>query len=269
VSATSPASEFSTTYDFRGVAQTTLQLLGESGSRAWVNSFGWSNRSRIDTPAARVDANARVAMNYLAERLGTDLFAAGNAPLQIVHPDDPQAGSRRPKLFTRGPFYAGKGVSIFPDGPDDATDNAASAFSLHAVAHAVGHALVDSTSRLLYRGEAGTLNEGIAELIGRGATRSATGRDAAVWPTPSGPAGSDPFLITRIVEAAAQRAAADGMSIRPGLERVFLRATAFMLPADATLQMARAATLQAARDLESGRPIERYLRAAWNDAGVR
>ncbi len=207
-------------------------------------------------------------MGYLVQRLGTNPFVAGSSPSQVVHPDDPRVGAHRPSLFARGPFYAGNGVSVFPDPVTSLNDAVEAAFSLQTVAHELGHALVDSTSRLVYRGEAGALNEGIAELIGRSAATLASGLPVMALPPASGPPGSDPLMMARVVDAAAQRAAADGVSIRPGLEKAFLRAAAFMLPANATLKMARVATLQAARDLEPGGAIERYLRTAWTDAGV-
>jgi Zn-dependent metalloprotease len=58
-----------------------------------------------------------------------------------------------------------------------------------------------------------------------------------------------------------------------GSERVsqaFLRAAAFLLPADSTFALARLATAQAARDLYgTGGAVERVIEAAWEAVGVR
>jgi Zn-dependent metalloprotease len=53
------------------------------------------------------------------------------------------------------------------------------------------------------------------------------------------------------------------------MERVFYRAFSFLLPADATFSTARAATIQAARDLYgAGSNAERAVTQAWTAVGV-
>jgi bacillolysin len=60
-----------------------------------------------------------------------------------------------------------------------------------------------------------------------------------------------------------------GSGNRAEVEQVFYRAFTLMLPADATFSMARAATIQAARDqLGSGSAVEHSIAAAWNAVGV-
>jgi Zn-dependent metalloprotease len=56
---------------------------------------------------------------------------------------------------------------------------------------------------------------------------------------------------------------------RDQIEKVFFRAFVFMLPSDATFSTARAATIQAARDLfGSGSAAERAVTQAWTAVGV-
>ncbi len=60
-----------------------------------------------------------------------------------------------------------------------------------------------------------------------------------------------------------------GGANRDRIERVFFRAFTDMLPADATFSQARAATIQAARDLYgAGSPVESAVTQAWTACGV-
>jgi thermolysin len=61
-----------------------------------------------------------------------------------------------------------------------------------------------------------------------------------------------------------------GAANREKIEKVFYRGFTQMLPANATFSMARAATLQAARDLYgSGSDVERAIGQAWTAVGVQ
>jgi Zn-dependent metalloprotease len=61
-----------------------------------------------------------------------------------------------------------------------------------------------------------------------------------------------------------------GARNREQIEKVFYRAFTMMLPANASFSVARAATLQAARDLYgAGSPAETALRQAWTAVGVQ
>ncbi len=60
-----------------------------------------------------------------------------------------------------------------------------------------------------------------------------------------------------------------GGANREQIEKAFYRAFAFMLPSNATFATARAATIQAARDLYgAGSPAERAITQAWTAVGV-
>jgi Zn-dependent metalloprotease len=60
-----------------------------------------------------------------------------------------------------------------------------------------------------------------------------------------------------------------GSNNREQIEKVFYRAFTQMLPANATFAVARAATIQAARDLyNANSPAERAVAQAWTAVGV-
>ena len=60
-----------------------------------------------------------------------------------------------------------------------------------------------------------------------------------------------------------------GAANRQQIERVFYRAFVFMLPSNATFSMARAATIQAARELYPGTAVENAVVQAWTAVGVQ
>jgi Zn-dependent metalloprotease len=60
-----------------------------------------------------------------------------------------------------------------------------------------------------------------------------------------------------------------GAANREQIEKVFYRAFAFLLPSSARFSTARAATIQAARDLYGANsPAERAMTQAWTAVGV-
>ena len=60
-----------------------------------------------------------------------------------------------------------------------------------------------------------------------------------------------------------------GAANRQQIERVFYRAFVFMLPSNATFSTARAATIQAARELYPGSNVESAVTQAWTAVGVQ
>jgi thermolysin len=61
-----------------------------------------------------------------------------------------------------------------------------------------------------------------------------------------------------------------GAANREQIEKIFYRAFVFMLPSSATFSTARAATIQAARNLYGGgSPAERAVTEAWTAVGVQ
>jgi Tol biopolymer transport system component len=258
----------SLTYDLRGREEAAFALIAGTGSRAWLESFQ-PRAGEYDGTSASVEAHARLAAEYMKQRTGADLFAGPDRPILIVHPDEP-AAPMRAGLWARGPFDAGRGVLVFPDPVSPTPERIEHAFSLRTVAHALGHAFIARTARLLPRGEAGILNEGVADLVASGAVafNDRRARVAGTTTRAADDQASGQTLLLRVLANASARAAADGVEARAGLESAFYRALALMLPADATLSMARMATEQAARDLPDGAALERHLSAAWLEAAV-
>jgi Zn-dependent metalloprotease len=135
------------------------------------------------------------------------------------------------------------------------------------MAHELGHAVIDVTSRLLYRGESGALNEAFAHILSEGIVPALPDAAAGSVRAREGAATN---VVLRVFDAVAHESGTAPDRSRVDSERVFMRAFTLMLPADATLSMARRATLQAARDLEGGRRnLEARLAAAWTRANVR
>jgi len=249
-------------YDLRGLAPTSLRFLGEAGPRDWIGAY--TARAVDDRPTAAVAEAIGASTAYLTERLGTDPFARMHTPIAIVHPDDASGSGGRPILFTRGPFYAGKGVMVFPDPGGPGTGPP----SLTTVAHQIGHAFVSMTSGLVSRGDRAAVDEAIAELIGRGVAGAFPAQSPALRRALPVQAGGRAEIVTRAFQAAVDGAAAEGVAAQAPLERAFYRAAAFMLPSGSTLHMMRVATLQAARDLGVDPTIERHLAEGWSRAGV-
>lgn len=128
------------------------------------------------------------------------------------------------------------------------------------VAHRLVHALIDSSARLIYRGEAGAIAEGSANALapgaaGRGPALSLAGDERAV-------------LVERAHYLAVTQGAAAGAAEK--IDAAWLRALVCLLPSNPSLAQARAATIQAARDLYEGRSAaEQALQAGWAAAGIR
>ena len=59
-----------------------------------------------------------------------------------------------------------------------------------------------------------------------------------------------------------------GAERRELVEQIFYRAYSLLLPTSATFSMARAATIQSARDLSDDEVVERTIAAAWTAVGV-
>ena len=59
-----------------------------------------------------------------------------------------------------------------------------------------------------------------------------------------------------------------GPKNRALVDQIFYRAFTFLLTENATFSMARAATLQSARDLMAGATVEQTIATAWTAVGV-
>jgi thermolysin len=181
--------------------------------------------------------------------------------------------------------------------------------ALDVVAHELAHGVTDYSSSLIYQGESGALNEAFSDMMGAavefafqperadyllgedafvpGGTRSLQNPQAYGDPDHysiryTGTADGGGVHINSSIANHAFYLAVEGGRHRLGgtvqgvgatnraqIERVFYRAfTAFLTPG-ATFSQARAATIQAARELYgTGGAVEAAVTQAWNAVGV-
>jgi len=181
--------------------------------------------------------------------------------------------------------------------------------ALDIVAHELTHGVTDYSSGLIYRGESGALNEAFSDMIGTaveyafqpekadyligedvftpGGLRAMQNPRAYGDPdhysirfTGSGDNGgvhinsgiaNNAYYLA--IEGGRHRLGASvqgvGAANRAQIERVFYRAFTAFLPPSATFAQARAATIQAARELYGiGGAVETAVTQAWNAVGV-
>ena len=270
-------------------------------------------------------------LDYLYHRFGREGLDGNNGPIvAIVHPVDRAdfftVPSSVASLFHLNAFYCGScgasGIAVFGERlPSEqtlgSTGQALDFFSagIDIIAHELGHAVTESTSRLIYQGESGALNEAFSDLIGGGTEffMAETGRhppeeaDSLIGEDVVKPGGvrslanprshGDPdhyslrFLgqldnggvhtNSTIATHAYYIAVEGGTNVTSGVrvsglgpknraivDQIFYRAFAFLLTENATFPMARAATLQSARDLMAGADVEQTIATAWTAVGV-
>ncbi len=270
-------------------------------------------------------------LDYLYHRFGREGLDGNNGPIvAIVHPADRADFLTVPSsvagLFYLNAFYCGScgtsGIVVLGEGlPPELTLGGTGqtlnffAAGIDIVAHELGHAVTEFTSRLIYQGESGALNEVFSDLIGVGTEffMAETGRhppeeaDYVVGEDVIIPGGvrslanplsrGDPdhyslrFLgqldnggvhtNSTIATHAYYLAVEGGTNVTSGVrvlglgpknralvDQIFYRAFTFLLTENATFSMARAATLQSARDLMAGATVEQTIATAWTAVGV-
>jgi len=129
------------------------------------------------------------------------------------------------------------------------------------VAHELAHGVTEYSSNLIYLNESGALNEAFSEIMALSAKQYAqdAGRAAA------DEVSSSVSLMTQVFTLAVRDVGSDQ---RDKVERVIYRAFTSLLPSNATFEMAKWATVQAAVDLYgAGSDVERALAAAWTTVG--
>jgi thermolysin len=216
--------------------------------------------------------------------------------------------------FFANAFYLGDGIMYYGDGLPPGVVFFGQhvnylAGALDIVAHELSHGVTDYSSRLIYQGESGALNEAFSDMMGTSVefvfqpekADYLMGEDAF---TPGGirslqnpSAYGDPDHYSILFTGSADNGGVHtnmciathafylaieggrhrlggvvqgvGGANRAQIERVFYRAfTAFLTPS-ATFSQARAATIQAARELyPSNGAVEAAVTQAWNAVGV-
>lgn len=160
-------------YDLRGDAART----GGMVSRALA--------SDAPAPGDRTAADARAGVEATAaffwRRFGRRGIGGDDEPARvIVHPaspaDWPSLGKAHGHFFAGG-FWDGRAIVLGDGLPAGATAGGVSwkpaAGALDLVAHEFAHGVIDSSSRLVYRGESGALAEAFADAMATGVEFSA------------------------------------------------------------------------------------------------
>jgi thermolysin len=310
------------TYDFRFSVNRLILFLNADGSPANLTSADLgTDADNVWTDGALVDAHAYAGWvyDYFYKRFGRRGLDNADVPVHsITH------ALRRDdwRLYTAdtvdayfaNAFYLGDGVMYYGDGlPPTVTYFGQRvnylAGALDIVAHELSHGVTDYSSRLIYQGESGALNEAFSDIMATavefffqpGKADYLAGEDAF---TPGGirslqnpQAYGDPdhysirytgssdnggvhinsgiasHAFYLAIEGGRHRLGGTvqgvGAANREQIERVFYRAfTAFLAPS-ATFSQARAATIQAARELyQPGSAAETAVVQAWNAVGV-
>jgi bacillolysin len=280
------------------------------------------------TDGAVVDAHAYAGWVYdfYFKRFGRRGLDNADIPItSIVHParrDDVmrQSNSIIGLLYLNAAYF-GDGIMVYGEGlPPAITDGAGRhwnfmAGGLDVVAHELTHGVTDYSSRLIYRGESGALNEAFSDIMATaaefffqprgdgllhadylmgedvvtpGGLRSL--QDPAAFGDPdhytkryrgtadNGGVHTNSTIVTHAFYLAIEggenqtshlRVEGVGAANRQQIENVFYRAFVQLMPADATFAVARAATIQSARDLHGeGSAVERAVIEAWSAVGV-
>jgi Zn-dependent metalloprotease len=194
----------------------------------------------------------------------------------LINPQmDPAASDPYPK-FAAGAYYGGGDVVLGARAGGQSFLDV-----LGLVAHEVAHGITEYSSGLIYLDESGALNEAFSDIMAASArldVETAGGAaDPQRWPDAftiaqaqtmattedNGGVHANAATITHVFWLGATTAD------RKEIERVFYRAFTSLLPANATFNIARAATIQSAIDLDgAGSDVERAVTAAWA-AGLR
>lgn len=310
------------TYDFRFSVNRLILFLNAGGSPGSLapSDLG-TDADNVWTDGALVDAHAYAGYvyDYFYKRFGRrGLDNADIAVHGITHAlrrDDWRLYSLDTILtFFANAFYLGDGVMYYGDGlPPNVTLGGQRvsylAGALDIVAHELSHGVTDYSSRLIYQGEPGALNESFSDVMATAVEYAfqpekadyLAGEDAF---TPGGgrslqnpQAFGDPdhysirytgsadnggvhinsgisnHAFYLAIEGGRHRLGGTVQGVGPAnreqIERVFYRAfTAFLVPSSDFAQ-ARAATIQAARELYgAGTPAETAVIQAWNAVGV-
>lgn len=310
------------TYDFRFNLNRLILFLNADGSPSNLTSSDLgTDADNVWTDGALVDAHAYAGYvyDYYYKRHGRRGLDNADIPVHsIVHAlrrEDWRLYSTDTVLtFFANAFYMGDGVMYYGDGlPSNVTVDGQRvnylAGGLDIVAHELSHGVTDYSSKLIYQGEPGALNESFSDIMATavefysqpgkadylaaedvftpGGIRSLQNPQAFGDPDHysiryTGPGDNGGVHINSGIPNHAFYLAIEGGRHRLGgtvqgvgaanreqIERVFYRAfTAFLVPSS-TFSQARAATVQAARELyQAGSVPETAVIQAWNAVGV-
>jgi len=221
----------------------------------------------VDEAQACLDATN----DFFRRRFGrAGLDNHGRRVRLLINPQtDPAAIEPYPK-FSTGAYYGGGDIVLGSRAGGQSFLDV-----LGLVAHEVAHGITQYSSGLIYLDESGALNEAFSEIMAAAAKldvdTAESARDSPQWPEAF--ASAPPPLATNGDNGGVHANAAMVAHVfwigattadHKEIERVFYRAFTSLLPANATFDIARAATIQSAIDLDgAGSDIERAVTAAW------
>ncbi|MFB3855488.1 MAG: M4 family metallopeptidase [Vicinamibacterales bacterium] len=169
--------------DFGGDVARAMAVLRGSASRDRLGEAGAAASAGSDAVVSAARDHAAAALAYLRSFGRDGLDGRGSGATVAVHPVDREAWPRLSsshRHFFAGGFWDGR-MAVMGEGLPSGValdgrywDNAALAFDL--VAHELAHGVVDSSSRLINRGESGALGEAFADIIAAGAEMSMRNR---------------------------------------------------------------------------------------------
>jgi bacillolysin len=313
------------TYDFRFNLNRLILFLNADGSPSNFTSGDLgTDADNVWTDGALVDAHvyAGYTYDYYYKRFGRHGLDNANIAMHgVTHAfrrEDWQRYLDWVPTFFINAFYLGDGVMYYGDGlPPNVvlvTDGLRQrvnylAGALDIVAHELSHGVTDYTSRLIYQGESGALNESFSDVMATsvefdfqpekadylagedaftpGGVRSLqnpmvfgdpdhysiryTGKDDNGGVHINSGISNNAFYLA--IEGGKHRLGASvqgvGAPNREQIEKVFYRGFTSFLAPSATFSQARAATIQAARELYGqGSAAETAVIQAWNAVGV-
>ena len=309
------------TYDFRFNLNRLILLLNAGSPSNFTPADLGTDDDNVWTDGALVDAHvyAGYVYDYYYKRHGRRGLDNADIPVHSITHAFRQQDWRLYSTDTvfnyfANAFYLGDGVMYYGDGlpPNVRLDGQRVNYlagSLDIVAHELTHGVTDYSSRLIYQGEPGALNEAFSDIMGTsvefyfqpdradylagedvftpGGIRSLQNPTAFGDPdhysirytgsadnggvhTNSGIANNAFYLA---IEGGRHRLGASvqgvGAANRAQIERAFYRGFTSFLPPSATFSQARAATIQAARELSgASSPAETAITQAWTAVGV-
>ncbi len=283
-------------YNLRGDAARTRRVLSRQEG---IGSTDAATPVSVaaDRVVADAQANAAAAYHFYLSRFGRAGFDGRDTPVPVVvHPVSQAEWASLQTPYARyfgGAFWDGHLIVLGEGTPPGATlDGRAwrpAARALDLVAHEFTHAVIDTSSGLVYRHDAGALAEAFSDimasaveqavrpqsdddLIGEdavsGGLRSLAHPAALGLPDHASLRVEDDadnggvhanssivshayYLAVRggVNETSGVRVEGVGNAHRAEIEKAFYRAFVYMLPQSATFATAREATIQAARDL--------------------
>lgn len=164
------------TYDMRGDLRRTMAYLNGELTLGLADRASDTDNTWTDGAAVDAHAYSGYFYDYYFKRFGRRGLDDNNFHMiSLVHPVRREDYFTQPSsvagLFYRNAFYFGDGIMVYGEGlPAGVTSGGQSwnyvSGAIDVVAHELTHGITDFTSRLVYEGESGALNESFSDMMG-------------------------------------------------------------------------------------------------------